>query len=473
MLHPYERRSISRRGFLCGSAVGVGAGLIGGAICYRSLRKRYDRQDIAAVAPRSAVAADGLGRLRGRVVEVHDPRAVNAQHRIDRAAVRQMLDRGMCRFTGADHAEEAWKSLFTPGEVIGIKVNPVGHNKGRPQVVGSISSFELVLEVVRNLRSIGVRPQDIVLFERYASEFIDAGYEELLRVREMEGVRWAASGAGYSEQQLAISGVDVPDGYSPELLRHVAGYDPDQFVHMGFAAPSHSQNDDRRFRSHLSTILTRMVDRVITLPVLKDHRSAGVTLSLKNMSHGMNNNVARSHLSGLVHGYPSSPGRGDDGPNQCNTFIPAAVNQPTIRNKAMLHIMDGLIAVYEGGPGNWNESWGTWRANRLLIASDPVALDHIGWDLIDTQRTLLGLPRVGEVGRLNYSQKHQVRAAVAALAGRGPVDTVNLAASAKSFIGAGRSEAFDRRTPEHVILAGLIGLGEFDLRKISHLRETI
>ena len=35
-----------------------------------------------------------------------------------------------------------------------------------------------------------------------------------------------------------------------------------------------------------------MVDKIVTLPVLKDHRSAGVTLSLKNMSHGMNNNVS-------------------------------------------------------------------------------------------------------------------------------------------------------------------------------------
>ena len=253
MLHPYERRSLTRRGFLCGSAVGLGAGLLGGVVCYRSLRKKLDRSDAVTVSPRKSVGPDLMpGVYRGRVVEVLHPHAVNEHNRIDRSVVGKMLDRGMCSLTGADHASEAWKTFVTPGEVIGIKVNPVGSNKGRPEVVGSISSFELVLEVVRNLKAIGIPGKDIVLFERYASEFVSAGYEELLSEREMDEVRWYASGAGYSDQQLAISGVDRPEAHSPELLQHVAGYDPDTFVHMGFAAQVHSQNDDRRFRSHLS-----------------------------------------------------------------------------------------------------------------------------------------------------------------------------------------------------------------------------
>src|ERR1700757_1278211 len=105
---------------------------------------------------------------------------------------------------------------------------------------------------------------------------------------------------------------------------------------MGFAASEHRPRDDRRFRSHLSIIVTRMVDKIVTIPVLKDHRSAGVTLALKNLSHGMNNNVARSHLSG-IHRLDGSV----SGPNQCNTFIPTAVSQLPTRQKATLHILDG------------------------------------------------------------------------------------------------------------------------------------
>jgi Domain of unknown function (DUF362) len=474
MPHPDERRPLTRRGFLCGAAVGLGVGVPAGILCYRSLRKQLNRSDAVVVAPGGPAGPDLLpGRHRGRVVEVHDPHAVDAQHQIDRSVVRRMLDRGMCEFTGADHPTEAWRSFVEPGEVIGIKVNPVGSNASRPGVVGSVSSPQLLLEIVRNLKETGVRPKDIIVFERYASEFIGAKYEELLGSPEMDGVRWLASGAGYSDQQLAITGVDNPDAHSPELLRHVAGYDPDAFVHMGFAATEHSQNDDRRFRSHLSTIVTRLVDKFITIPVLKDHRSAGVTLALKNMSHGLNNNVARSHLSGLAHGYPGSLGRGLDGPNQCNVFIPTAVNQPAIRRKAALHIMDGLIAVYEGGPGSWNKSWGTWRANRLFFATDPVAMDHVGWDIIDAKRVELGLPRVGEVGRRDYSPQRQAHMVASGLLPGSTLDGLSRVAAAEFVRGAGDTEVFDRRTPEHVILASLIGLGEFDLAKITHRRVSL
>ena len=474
MLHPYERRSLTRRGFVGGLAAGLAvSGIPLAYLARKALRDSPWAADAAVASAARPAAPDRMpGPYRGRVVDVHHPHAVDEWHQPDRAAVRRMMDRGMCEFTGADHPVEAWRTFFSPGEVIGIKVNPVGKKdtKSRPAAVQSISSPAVVLEVVRNLKQIGVKPQDIVVYERYASEFIDAGYEELMGVNEMDGVRWMAASAGYSEQQLAITGVDNPDAHSPELLRHVAGYDPDAFVHMGFAAAEHSQNDDRRFRSHLSTIVTRVVDKIITIPVLKDHRSAGVTIALKNLSHGHNNNVARSHLSGMAHGYPGSLGRGLDGPNQCNVFIPTAVNQPALRQKATLHICDGLVAVYEGGPGNWNKSWGTWHANRLFFATDPVAMDHVGWDIIDAKRVSLGLPRVGEVGRRDFSPQRQAQMIASAMLPAGTADALTRVAAADFVRGAGDTEVFDRRTPEHVILAGLIGLGEFDLNKITYKR---
>jgi uncharacterized protein (DUF362 family) len=472
MLHPYERRSLSRRGFVTGLAAGLG---IGGIPLALLARRDRATTDVAVTPTLKSPELDRMpGPYRGRVVDVHHPNAVDSQHRIDRPTVRRMMDSGMCAFTGADHPVEAWRSFFSLGEVIGIKVNPVGKgDKERPHAIGSISNPEVLLEIVRNLKEVGIKPQDIIVFERYASEFVDAGYEKVMGEREMDDVRWYASSTGYSPQQLAISGVDNPDAYSPELLKHVAGYDPDAFVHMGFAAQEHSQNDDRRFRSHLSTIITRMVDKFITIPVLKDHRSAGVTLSLKNMSHGLNNNVARSHISGMAHGYPDSLGRGMDGPNQCNTFIPAAVNQPATRQKATLHIMDGLIAVYEGGPGCWNKSWGTWRANRLYFATDPVAMDHIGWDVIDAKRVQLGLPRVGEIGRKDFTPARQAHMIASAMHPASTADALTRIAAAEFVRGAGDSEVFDRRTPEHVILASLIGLGEFDLNKITYRRISL
>src|SRR5262249_9069515 len=145
------------------------------------------------------------------------------------------------------------------------------------EVTGAISSPAVLLEVVAGLKGAGVRASEILVFERYATEFREAGYEAVMRERVMDGLRWYASSQHGGELQVDIEGHDGRRDYDP----HVVGYDPDVFVHMGFASPSHDPKDERRFRSHLSLLVTRMVDKFITIPVLKDHRSAGVTLALK------------------------------------------------------------------------------------------------------------------------------------------------------------------------------------------------
>src|SRR5262249_37505984 len=308
-------------------------------------------------------------------------------------AVKAMIDRGMTELTGASHPVEAWRRFFEPGDVVGIKVNPVGYSR-RQGVVGSISSPAVLLEIGENLKQAGLKPPDIIVFERYATEFREAGYEKVMLERSMQGVRWYASSSGYDNGQLDIEG-QGPRTYR-EHDRHVVGYDPDVFVHMGFAMPGY-ETDERRFRSHLSMIVTRMVNKFITIPVLKDPRSAGGPLALKNLSHGLNNNVARSHISDVYR-----LGNVRSGPNQCNTFIPTAAGQAPIRQKATLHIMDGLVAVYEGGPGSWNPTWGTWRRTAPFVATDPVAMDHVGWDLIDAKRTQEGWAPVARMGQLHH-----------------------------------------------------------------------
>jgi hypothetical protein len=371
-----------------------------------------------------------------------------------------MMARGMCDLTGANHPDEAWRRFFQRDDVVGIKVNPVGRGSHRRGTVESISSPAVLLEVVANLKNVGIPARNIIVFERYAAEFREAGYESVMRTRPMDGVHWYASAHAYDESQLSIDGQNPSQNRDP----HVVGYDPDVFVSMGFASPHHSSRDDRRFRSHLSAIVTRMVNKIITIPCLKDHRSAGVTLALKNMSHGMNNNVARSHISGIYRLDGSQ-----SGPNQCNTFIPTAVAQDPLRKKAALHIMDGLIGVYEGGPGAWNRTWATWRRQSMFFATDPVAMDHVGWDIIDAKRALEGWQPVARMGLLHRTPGVTLSPRLAALAAMGTPETGVLAAAEHHSVPNGQgSEVFDRRQPEHVVLAGLLGLGRFDARQIEH-----
>lgn len=482
MLHSHdEQPAVSRRDVLLGSAAGLALAVPG--IWYLS-QKGWSRGKHAAAesaaAPPSGKRTDPMpGLYPGRVVEVHHPEAVSEANAINARAVDQMVDRGMTELTGAEPGDvkAAWGALFEKGDVVGIKVNPVGRKalpgeaRRLPRAVGSISSPEVLLKIIRCLKEAGIPPHDIVIFERYAREFVEAGYAKVMLERDMDGVRWCASAVEYTDDQLDITGFDRGRDRCPsDQAPHVVGYDPDVFTTMGFACKQHSPRDDRRFRSHLSVIVSRMINKMITIPVLKDHRSAGVTLSLKNMSHGMNNNVARSHLVGVGPG--SGSGDFPNGPNQCNTFIPQAVSQPILRQRATLHILDGLIGTYEGGPGCWNQTWATWRHKGLFFATDPVALDHVGWQVIDAQRVKMGWPPVALMGLLQQSPPLTVRTFLSVLGASTPAEALALQVVARNAHDGRASEVLNIRQPEHVSLAGVLGLGVFDRQQIWHRQVT-
>lgn len=480
---------ITRRGFLLGGVAGLG---VGASLAWLAARRFPLLSPTVSTTPEDSTQRSGRataeimpGRYPGRVIEVRHPNAVSADNVIHAPTVDTLVDHGMAELTGYDPGDvgNAWRSFFDKEDVVGIKVNPVGRKalpdeRGRhPRAVGSISSPALVVKIVRCLRAIGVPAKNIILFERYANEFCDAGYKDLVERELPPGVRWLTAAAGYSAHQLDIRGFD-PDcaALSADVEKHVVGYDPDVFTLMGFSAREHSPRDDRRLRSHLSLVVSRCISKMITLPVLKDHRSAGVTLALKNMSHGMNNNVARSHLTGIVHGFGggSSSAQGSPSqvlnPNQCNTFIPQAVSHLRLREKATLHILDGLIGVYEGGPGCWNRTWGTWRHKGLFFATDPVALDHVGWDILDTRRALEGWPPVERMGWLYQEPPVQPTSGAAALAADHALAAVLMQAAAANRIEGRFSEVLNVRQPDHVVLAGELGLGVFPRDRITYRR---
>ncbi|RUL88529.1 DUF362 domain-containing protein [Tautonia sociabilis] len=360
---------------------------------------------VSAQEPQAAAGAIGPdenfgipGPWPGRVIEVRHPGMIRNDVK-DRAAIGSALSRGMAELTGADDAVSAWRAMFEPGDVVGIKMNPVGNPLAN-------SSSELMLEVIEGLKAAGVKPRDMVVFERYRDEFIGAKMHEAVP----DGIAWTGLGIAYNGQQIDIHGDDLGTGN----LDHVTGYDPDEFIHMNLVAAGHDPKDDRTRRSHLGLLVTRRVNKIVLLPVLKDHGSAGITGALKNMSHGLVNNVNRSH---------STPDT-----NVCNQFIPEVVSHPIIRKKCVLQIMDGIKGVYQGGPGASRPEW-TWENNALLLATDPVAMDHVAWRQIDAKRRQMGLPPVGAVGRLGLDADR---------------------------------EGFDIRQPQHIRLAAHLGLGIFE-----------
>ncbi|MGB9606820.1 MAG: DUF362 domain-containing protein, partial [Bryobacteraceae bacterium] len=130
--------------------------------------------------------------------------------------------------------------------------------------------------------------------------------------------------------------------------------------------------------SLLAKALTRISDVVINLPVLKDHGIVGVTLALKN-------------LFGAVH----NPNKYH--PNVGDPYVADVYMLPPIRQKVRLSICDAITGQYEGGP-SYMPQW-SWPFNGVLVARDPVAMDRIGWQIIEDERARRGMKPLREAGR--------------------------------------------------------------------------
>jgi len=330
------------------------------------------------------------GLYRGRVVSVRDDKSI-VSGAYQAEPVRQMMRRGMTELTGAGDVTAAWKQFVEPGDIVGIKVNPVG----APHV---ISAPEVLREIISGLISAGLKPRDIVVYDRYRAQFLKAGFDKWLP----EKVRWTHAVEDYEDIQLGIE-----------------GYDRDHFMEMSLTQPGQDPTAPEHRRSYASRFITKDVSKLINLCVLKDHQSAGVTLALKNLSHGLVNNVARSHSSYTL--------------NACGAFIPAVVQMPVIRNKSILHIMDGIKGLYHGGPGARPQF--VWEHKTMYFATDPVALDHVGLRVIDDKRVSVGKKKLVDDMPDQFSR-------------------------------------FTHRQPEHVEIAGALGLGEWKWEKITR-REIV
>lgn len=193
---------------------------------------------------------------------------------------------------------------------------------------GISTTVSLVEAICERLQQAGIPAQNIVIWDRLNADLESAGFRIVSR---RDRIRTMGNDAVGYEEELAI---------------------------YGSAA------------SLMSKTLTQICDAVINLPVLKDHGIAGVTMALKNM-FGAIHNPNKYHV------------------NVGDPYIADVNMLPPIRQKVRLHICDATTAQYEGGP-SYMPQW-TWPYNGLLVARDPVALDYLGWQIIEQKRAENGM----------------------------------------------------------------------------------
>jgi uncharacterized protein (DUF362 family) len=177
----------------------------------------------------------------GSKVVVASRASVADSGKVNASEIAKLLNESVVAATGKADTRAAWKNLFSPQDVVGIKVNGLA---GR----GLSSHPELVAAIVDGLASAGVPKDKIIVWDRTEHDVMAAGFA----LAGINGARVLATdspGIGY-ETEIEFSG---------------------------------------EVGSCFSRIISRMCTAIINVPVLKDHDLAGVSLGMKNFYGAIHN----------------------------------------------------------------------------------------------------------------------------------------------------------------------------------------
>ncbi len=281
-----------------------------------------------------------------QVFIVKDPEATDAfRPRTDH--VETMVNCAITTLTGKTNAPEAWRSLVSTQDTVGIKVfSEPGPNSGtRPAVVAA---------VVKGLLAAGLPPQQIVIWDKHRTDLKLSGYFELSR---QLGVRVAAS---------AEAGYDETNFYATPLLGNLAWGD--------FEFGKKGEGIGRK--SFVSLLVSRQLTKIINITPLMNHNEAGTCGNLLNLALGSVDNTTR---------FEFDPGR-------LAIAIPEIYALPVLSDHVVLNIVDALICQYEGEERSLLHYSSV--LNQLWFSRDPVALDVLSLDELDRQRRLASAPVV-------------------------------------------------------------------------------
>ncbi len=301
---------------------------------------------LAAAAGQSTVLLPGDPVPRARVIVVHDPDATEA-FKPQPEKIRQMVQRGIMHFAGKTSVAEAWRSLVSPKDIVGIKVfSAPGPDTGtRPAVVAA---------VVQGLLEAKLPPTNIIVWDKQRADMRRAGFMELA---ERYGIRVEGSAnAGYDEATF----------YSPE--RPILGQLVWGDVEFG------RKGDGVGRRSFVSKLLTQNITKIINVTPLLNHNTAGVN----------------GHLYSLALGSVDNTIRFENDLFRLSTAVPEIYALPSLSDRVVLNITDALICQYQG------ETRGLLHysaaLNELRFSKDPVALDLLSLRELERTRQASNVP---------------------------------------------------------------------------------
>lgn len=299
---------------------------------------------LAEEAPVSLAASPPPGfmplSMPGRVVKVSKSNTLQPNGLWpEQASAKAMLERAMAELTGKSDLGAAFAKFVHKDDRVAIKPNGIAGQKGATMATNK----ELVLEVVRGVIAAGVPPQNIVIYEQYPSF--------------LAGTRCAdRNGKPSPELPAGITAVvhENKDAVMPSIS--VVGI-PTKFVRPFTEATA-----------------------VINLGMIKDHSICGYTGCLKNITHGSTINPHSFHE------HAASP------------QIAELYAQDVVKSRVRLHITDAFKLIYDQGPLDKNPKRRVPH-EAVYVSTDPVALDVIGWGVVEGWRKDNGLPTLKDANR--------------------------------------------------------------------------
>jgi uncharacterized protein (DUF362 family) len=211
--------------------------------------RRWTRRELVGLAAGAGLAARGANPVAADVVTHPGTVAVaslkgNDAGVVDPGAARSAMAAVLAGAMGSKDGVEAARRLFSPKDIVGIKVNCLAGRRLSPRV-------ELVAALADLIAEAGVARNRIIVFERHSRELRRAGYTE-------------AASAG----RFRVVGVDND-------------YD---------RMPSTSGKIGSCFARLVSTTCSALV----SFGVVKDHDLAGISAGLKNW-YGVIHNPNKYH----------------------------------------------------------------------------------------------------------------------------------------------------------------------------------
>ncbi len=255
------------------------------------------------------------------------------------AVVQEMVRRGITELTGKPNPREAWLSLVSTQDTVGLKVySKPGPNSGtRPAVVAAVAQA---------LIAAGLPPRQIIVWDKDELELRDAGF---FKLGEELGVRVAAS---------AKAGWDSTNYYETPLIGNLV------FGDLEFE----KKEEGIGRKSHVSKLVSQELTKIINITPLLNDNAAGVCGNLYSLALGSVDNT---------HRFEGEPAR-------LAQAVPELYAMPILGDRVVLNITDALICQYEGGQRGLLHY--STVLNQLRFSRDPVALDILSVKELDRQR---------------------------------------------------------------------------------------